>query len=149
LLEKARQVGEVVIITNAMTGWVEQSASEHVPELVPLLRQVPIVSARGDHGKDFPADMARWKEQAFLALQKRLSPTVPLNLISLGDSPWDMDAAHSLGERFEEAWVKTVKLANEPTPEQLRKELELIGCRFDKILNCERSMRVTLDRRVA
>mmetsp|Transcript_9891 Transcript_9891/g.8402 ORF Transcript_9891/g.8402 Transcript_9891/m.8402 type:complete len:121 (-) Transcript_9891:9-371(-) len=46
LLEMAMAHGETFIITNAMKGWVEYSARKYVPELLPTLRKVRIISAR-------------------------------------------------------------------------------------------------------
>lgn len=147
LLQRAREAGEVVIITNSVSGWVEHSALAHVPEVLPLLKGVHIISARSEFGQEFPGDAARWKQQAFLTLKQRLPPLPVSNLISMGDSNYEIDAARFLGQRLgEETLVKTVKFCESPSPEQLRKELELVCCQLDKILGCARDVSVTLER---
>ncbi|CAK0842898.1 unnamed protein product [Prorocentrum cordatum] len=150
LLQRAQEVGQVVIITNSVSGWVEHSASMHVPEILPLLKGVHVISARSEFGNEFPGDAARWKQQAFLTLQQRLPSLHVANLISMGDSSHELDAARALGQRLaEESLVKTVKFCEHPTPEQLRKELELVCCQLDKIVACTTDVSVTLERRAA
>jgi hypothetical protein len=150
LLQKAQEAGQVVIITNSASGWVEHSAAMHVPELLPLLKSVHIISARSEFSQEFPGDAARWKLQAFLTLQQRLPSRHVSNLISIGDSSHEIDAARALGRRLEEEMlVKTVKFCECPTPEQLRKQLELVCCKLDKIVGCTTDVSVTLERRSA
>lgn len=48
MLTTAMDLGETLIITNAMTGWVEQSASRWAPSLLPLLRKVQTGCALGE-----------------------------------------------------------------------------------------------------
>merc|ERR1712087_1081874 len=74
LLSKALSAGQVFIITNAKEGWVQQSASRYLPELVPLLRKVRVISARSRFGELFPRHMDQWKTLAFLEVQQHLDP---------------------------------------------------------------------------
>jgi len=150
LLQKAQEAGHVVIITNSAIGWVEHSAAMHVPELLPLLKGVHIISARSEFSQEFPEDAARWKLQAFLTLQQRFLSRPISNLISIGDSSHEVDAARALGRRLEcDMLVKTVKFCDSPNPEQLRKQLELVCCKLDTIVACTTDISVTLERRPA
>jgi hypothetical protein len=147
LIETAQRMGQTLIITNAMSGWVEHSAAKWVPELLPVLRNVRVISARSNWEPAYPGDVSRWKEQAFLAVQQQLRTEIIANLISVGDSHWEMDAVHSMGKGFEQALVKTVKLRQDPYPDELRKELELIGQKFDKIVENARDLKITLEKK--
>jgi hypothetical protein len=65
LLERAMQFGEVVIVTNAETGWVELSAKKFMPSVLPLLSKLRIISARSTFEGQFPDSPSDWKVQAF------------------------------------------------------------------------------------
>lgn len=147
LLGSAQQLGQTLVITNAMSGWVEHSAEKWMPELLPVLENIPVISARSTYEPAYPGDVSRWKEQAFLAVQQKLHSEIITNLISVGDSHWEMDAVHSMGKCFEQALVKTVKLRQDPSPSELRKELELIGQKLDKIIENPRDLKITLEKK--
>uniref|UniRef100_A0A0G4HMD9 Uncharacterized protein n=1 Tax=Chromera velia CCMP2878 TaxID=1169474 RepID=A0A0G4HMD9_9ALVE len=64
-LEMACAWGEVVIVTNARPNWVEMSCAKFMPNLLPLVSQLRIVSARARWeplGYSNPAD---WKLRTF------------------------------------------------------------------------------------
>ena len=46
MLELAVKYGKVYIITNAAEGWVEFSAAKFMPDVLPVLDKVTIISAR-------------------------------------------------------------------------------------------------------
>ncbi len=48
------------------------------------------------------------------------------NLIALGDSMMEMDAAHNLALKFQKALIKTVKFREFPKPNELVKQLNLV-----------------------
>lgn len=48
------------------------------------------------------------------------------NLICIGDSNIEMEAAHSLSKEFEHSLVKTIKFRENPKPEELIKQQELV-----------------------
>ena len=47
-------------------------------------------------------------------------------MICLGDSNIEMEAAHSLGKEFQKCVLKTVKFRENPRPDELIKQLELV-----------------------
>lgn len=147
LLEASRRLGHTFIITNSLTGWVEYSAASWAPGLLPTLRSIPIVSARAKYEPQYPGDINMWKTQAFLEIQRQLDVEVIANLISLGDSTFEMDALVSMGKQFSEAMTKTIKFAQNPSPEELVKQLTLVNHKFDKIVTKASSLQVSLERR--
>ena len=57
LIDKSKQSGKVLIITNAAEGWVELSAQRFMPKTAKVLRKdVEIISARTKFEKKFPRD---------------------------------------------------------------------------------------------
>merc|ERR1719362_1802986 len=134
LLEAACRLGPTFIITNALEGWVERSAQRWVPTLLPALGKVnEIISARSRYEWQDP-DVSQWKLQAFLELQRSIDPRPITNLISVGDSDYEMRAARVMASQFPRAVVKTVKFTPTPMVLDLLKELELLREKLDEIV---------------
>jgi hypothetical protein len=149
LLEIAMSLGHVFIITNAMEGWVEYSSAQWAPGLIPMLNRVPVISARSRFETKYPTDVGKWKLSAFSELKKMLPGDLVTNLLSVGDSQFEMDAVHAVGKEFDEAIVKTVKFREHPTPEELLKQLELVTKQFQRITESGRNLKIGLERKQA
>lgn len=147
LLELALKLGHTFIITNAMNGWVEYSSAKWVPDLLPVLQKVRVISARTKFEPQYPGEVSQWKIQAFLEVQKQLDSQIITNLISLGDSNFEMDAVHVMGKEFAQALIKTIKFRENPSPEELLKQLELVAQKFEKIVENARNLKIGLERK--
>mmetsp|Transcript_47045 Transcript_47045/g.150219 ORF Transcript_47045/g.150219 Transcript_47045/m.150219 type:complete len:374 (+) Transcript_47045:49-1170(+) len=147
LLEAASRFGQTFIITNAMNGWVEYSSAKWVPELLPVLQKVRVISARTKYEPQYPGEVSKWKIQAFLEVQRQLNSEIITNLISLGDSNFEMDAVHVMGKEFAQALVKTIKFRENPSPEELLKQLELVSQKFERIVENARNLKIGLERK--
>jgi len=148
LLELAARRGECVIVTNAVEGWVEYSAAKYLPSVCEVLGKVRIVSARSVHGESMPGQVGRWKAEAFRAVCEQFADEgVRLNLTVIGDSELEMNAARAMRQEFEHALVKTVKLQELPSPEDLSKELAVVSQKFEKILAAPRELSISLARK--
>mmetsp|Transcript_155998 Transcript_155998/g.500238 ORF Transcript_155998/g.500238 Transcript_155998/m.500238 type:complete len:330 (-) Transcript_155998:171-1160(-) len=149
LLEMAMRVGHTFIITNAMNGWVEYSSAKWVPELLPVLQsqRLKVISARTKYEQHFPGEVSQWKIQAFLEVQRQLDSEIITNLLCLGDSNFEMDAVHVMGKEFAQALVKTIKFREHPSPEELLKQLELVGQKFERIIENARNLKIGLERK--
>jgi len=161
LLEASQRAGRTFIVTNSVSGWVQYSAAEYIPAVVPLLENVPIISARDRFEAKFPEEGNRWKTEAFLDIERELDAQVTCDVISLGDNSMEMDAAHVLGGALDAAAgrhsgpgsassgvrVKTVKFRERPTPEELLKQLELVLQKFEKIVESPKGLKISLERK--
>jgi len=144
LLETAIGAAHAYIITNAGSGWVEYSAARWAPDLLPMLRKVPVISAQDKFKVDFP-DVMQWKIQAFLEVQQQLD-TVPFtNLVVIGDADYEMKAARIMGTKFEAGLVKTVKLRENPSLEELMMELEVVDTSLERIIGSVRNLSLRLE----
>lgn len=132
------------IITNAMTGWVEQSAAKWAPELLPVLRKVPIISARDRFESRFPYDTRQWKIQAFLEVYRNLGATKITNLVVLGDADYEIEAARIMGEEFAEGVVKTVKFRPNPGVDEHMKQVELMAKNLEMVIGNARDQKIHL-----
>ena len=121
LLTISKTLGNVYIITNAMKGWVEYSSEKWIPGAVAHLEGIPIVSARYEYEEQFPGNFHQWKVEAFLEMTQKFETTAVTNLVALGDSTIELDAAHHLVKCYSNAVIKTVKFRESPTPEELVK----------------------------
>jgi len=94
LINNMKLYGEVIIITNAKAGWV-QTSCKLMPDLLPLLSTISIISARSDWEYINPSPN-KWKEFAF---NKKIveilgnNENIIINLICIGDSLYEHDAA--------------------------------------------------------
>ncbi len=121
MLELAVKFGRVYIITNACEGWVEFSCERFMPECAPILDKITIISARAKYEARFPNQVPKWKLYAFLETQTELTNGNMKNVVALGDSMMEMDAAQNLAARFQKALIKTVKFRELPKPNELVK----------------------------
>jgi hypothetical protein len=132
---KALQYGDVHIVTNAETGWVQLSAQKFLPGVVPLLNRVSILSARSTYESRYPDAPLKWKYYAF---QDKLAPSFSepkrsKNILSFGDSHVEREAIRAVTRGFPNTRCKSVKFAERPSMEQLRRQLELVTNCFQYI----------------
>jgi phosphoglycolate phosphatase-like HAD superfamily hydrolase len=147
LLETAQQLGQVFIVTNAMINWVDYSARKWVPELLPVLDGIQVISAREKYEARYPRTIGEWKLQTFLEVQRRLGSEAVTNFVSVGDSVFELEAATAIGRMFPQAIIKTVKFREEPTPKELLRELELMGSQLYDIVASGTGVRVAIESR--
>jgi len=98
LINAAMNLGSTYIITNAMRGWVEYSSSIWTPGVLSVLEQVKAISARSEYEHKHPNNYHQWKVEAFLEMTKQFDTRTITNLICLGDSYIEIDAAHTLAK---------------------------------------------------
>eukprot|EP01047_Picozoa_sp_COSAG01_P029605 COSAG01_NODE_2034_length_8582_cov_36.288459_6_plen_599_part_00 len=157
-LVKATQVGRVVIVTNACKGWVQDSGQRFMPSVIAMLKamRIPVFSAQSAFGARYPTDPCEWKKHAFsreidahcrrharsygaAAADTAATTAAPLqgwsglNVISVGDSDYEREAAHWVGRRQCVAAVKTVKFVFTPTVEQLRRQLSELTAQLEPV----------------
>jgi hypothetical protein len=139
-LELALRLGTTIIVTNATDGWVQRSASIFMPNLLPTLRRIPILSAREVHQDVFPDDALAWKRETFCELLRR-KRACELNLIVLGDSIAEIQAADAVGKILGHIpLVKTVKFKPEPSSVELLSQLRVLACELRKLVEEGRSI---------
>jgi hypothetical protein len=136
VLKLASSYGHVHIVTNAETGWVQLSAQKFIPGVVPLLEKFKVVSARSTYESMFPDCPLKWK---FYAFQEKLNKTFgdlksEKNVISFGDSHVEREAVRAVTKGFSNTRTKSVKFAERPSMEQLRRQIELVTNCFHYII---------------
>merc|ERR1719454_1998959 len=114
---------------------------------MPILQRTAVISARSNWEQQHPGNVQEWKIQAFLEVQRQLDSQIVTNLISLGDSNFEMDAVHVMGKEFAQAMIKTIKFRENPSPEELLKQLELVAQKFERIVENARNLKIGLERK--
>lgn len=147
ILTAAIERGDTYIITNAAPGWVEYSCERFYPSVKELLTKVKIISARGDYEALYPGDSRMWKIHAFLNMQKTFDNNLVTNIICLGDSFIEMEAAHVLASKFSQAFIKTVKFRECPKPEELNKQLTLVAEQFPVIYSTVKNLTIRVEKK--
>lgn len=69
------------------------------------------------------------------------------NLMCIGDSNIEIEAAHSLSHEFEHILVKTIKFRENPKPEELIKQQELVHDRMREIFESTKNLTIRLERK--
>lgn len=147
LLIEALQMGPTYIVTNSASGWVQTSAGKYIPGVLPLLEQVTVVSARDLYEARHPAQEASWKKRAFLKIAYGLQLDMFHDLIVLGDSEHEMDAADVVGSISPNLLVKAVKFRQNPSAQDLLKEQLLVLHNLPSLKDSDKSLTVILERR--
>lgn len=127
LLSEAIKYSTVLVITNAESGWVEESSCLFMPRFHSMLSNVTIISARSLYESTYPGCSSLWKEQAFKdELDRVLSYNCYSSVLSIGDSLHEREAVFSYGRNHSHSLVKSIKLIDAPSPSHLATQQELI-----------------------
>lgn len=129
VLAAAKEHGDVYIVTNADQSWVELSAAKFMPRMVPIMKDVTIFSARYHFERYSPESPLDWKLHAFRWLVRQYGMP-PRHILSLGDSHVEREAIRSVSREILCSRIKTIKFADKPSIEQLKRQLELIASCF-------------------
>jgi len=162
LIEKcltiSMSLGETIIVTNADDAWVWDSARRFAPRCLGLLAQVPIISARNKYQNRFPGDGFAWKHETFREIFSSRRLTHGMNLIVLGDSDCEIQAAMTSTREIQAAWtstprvdslrVKTVKFKEAPTCAELCDQQKMMLQELASIVNEEKDSNRNLALRV-
>ena len=147
ILKEALRFGTVIIITNAEAGWVEMSGQRFLPRVIKFMdhADIKVVSARTAYECDFPNSPVNWKVAAFSAeVHEMFLHDDDLNLLVLGDSVSERDAAHSLVHQLPTSRIKTVKFVERPSIDQLRRQTELVRSSYRELCHYNSSFDVNL-----
>ncbi|CAE7251038.1 SIK2 [Symbiodinium sp. CCMP2592] len=134
-LQKAKQFGRVVIITNSGFGWVHETAVRFMPLLLSELEDIPVISARSIFEPLGVQEPYRWKVLCFRRIVDCFTfdasgKTGPSCLISIGDG-WQERVAAMIAGQDVEACVKCIKFLEQPGVDQLAQELDLCSQVFE------------------
>ena len=114
-----------------------------VPKVIEHLEaaQIPVISAQAAFARSCPSgDPTDWKKKAFA---RELTGS-NINLVSVGDSIFEREAAHFVSQQSCVDLVKTVKFVDSPTIAMLRRQLSTLTGQIDTIVAAGRSFDVDM-----
>ena len=147
LLTNATEKGDTYIITNSEQGWVEYSCKRFFPNVYNLLSKIKIISARALYDKKYPNNYKTWKNMAFNDIIKNYDLSLPSNIICMGDSTYEMEAAHGLANKFKDGYIKAIKFKELPKVDELISQLNLILDKFNFIYSACKNWTITIDKK--
>ena len=149
ILNKALNKGTVLIITNSSEGWVEYCVYSYYRNLIPLLKQINIISARTLYEQEFPSEPLTWKIKTFNDLTQKFNfeKCLLTNIICIGDDNSEIIAAKKLANNFECCLVKTIKLRESPKLKELIKQLILINEQILRVYSYPKSLTIQVDKK--
>ena len=106
-----------------------------------------VISARKDYEKKYPENTKLWKIRAFLTLKSRVNEELITNMVCLGDSVFEMEAGKILASSFIHAVIKTIKFMENPKPEELIKQLNLVLNQFNSIFSSSKNLTVRVEKK--
>jgi len=141
-LRIAKQLGTVVIVTNAERGWIELSCQKFMPTLYPSLESLKLLSARTTYESPELASPLDWKLCAFDAEIRQVfgaevivKPERRKNVLSFGDSVHEREALLRTTAKLPNCRSKSLKFVERPDIGQICKQHSLVTSCFDHIVH--------------
>jgi hypothetical protein len=147
ILEKSIEKGDTYIISNSEAEWVKYSCEIFFPNVYKLLNKIKIISGRDLYEDKFPQDYKTWKIKAFNTILKNYSLNLPTNIMTFGDSTYDIDASYDLVKKFPNGFIKAIKFQEFPLIQDLIKQLILVLDNFDSYYSACKNWTITVDRK--
>mmetsp|Transcript_5674 Transcript_5674/g.6410 ORF Transcript_5674/g.6410 Transcript_5674/m.6410 type:complete len:93 (+) Transcript_5674:410-688(+) len=88
-----------------------------------------------------------WKQKAFLLTEEDLDERAVMNIVAIGDNNIELDAANNLAQKFSAAFIKTIKFQESPTPQELIKQIKLVGKKLNEIVMSPKNWTIRLEHR--
>jgi len=128
LITRAKEFGQVMIVTNATKSWVEHGCALFMPSILTLILSLPIISAVDLYEYSCSNPMM-WKKYAFqndlLYLAFNGLPMNKRNIISIGDGEPERHAVHALTSSIYGSIIaKSLKFREKPSPVMLIEQLK-------------------------
>ena len=137
LLNRAQDLGRVIIVTNSMNGWVEISSRLFLPRVHKFLTEIQVISAR----KNFQhLPIQECKVEAF----KELIDDGIFNILSFGDSYNDRDALFLATKDQTEIYSKSFKFIQTPTIDELKTQYQILINKIDELCRDNKNLDMVL-----
>ena len=146
ILSLGIQKGETYIITNAEKNWVEYTSQIFFPSILNILPNIKIISAREENKNNFPNEKKMWKINSFINAFRKYDYEGIINIISIGDSFFEVMASKLLNTKFCNSFIKTVQFIHTSKIEELISQMELVINKFDFIVNSPKNYTINVNK---
>lgn len=144
LFTKSIEMGLTYIITNSVPGWVEYTSQFFYPRIYKLLSQLTIVSSRAKYEPLYPNDAYKWKLKSFEDIKAIAYSKGINNILSFGDSFIELEASQAFASKYDDVYIKSIKLITHPNPVQLNKQLMFVTKNINSIVKTSRSLTIEI-----
>lgn len=137
MLHVAKQLGTVVLVTNAERGWIELSCQKFLPTLYPSLESVKLLSARSEYERPDLQSPLEWKLKAFESEISRVfreNRSGRKNILSVGDCCYEREAVIHATAQLPNCLTKSLKFVERPRIDQLCREHVLVASIFKDVI---------------
>jgi hypothetical protein len=126
LLNKLLIIGNIIIVTNAMSVWIKIS-SQFLPLTLRILKHIKIISARDLYGT-VTSDANIWKIMTFKTEIPKIVKDDFINIISVGDADYEYNALVNFYDscRYKNKLLKSVRFVKIPTNEQIIEQVNIL-----------------------
>jgi hypothetical protein len=126
LLNVLLSMGNVIIITNAMTIWIKIS-SQFLPLTSRILKHIKVISAR-DLYESVTSDANIWKIMTFKTEIPKIIKNDFINVISVGDADYEYNALVNFYnyDKYKNKLLKSIKFVKVPTNEQIIEQISIL-----------------------
>lgn len=163
LLEVAKSLGKVVLVTNAVRPWVSTSIKNFMPNVASDMKDIPICYAQENlerlrkEGFDEQTNciLTGFKEAAMKDVVTDFYTQYPnqswKNLISIGDGMFEHQAIRQVAAQRphqnneKKCRTKTIKLMDNPSVDGLRVEVSLVRCWLQGIVTADADVEIDLN----
>lgn len=145
LLSKALEKGDTYIITNSELAWIDYSCQRFFPSVYELIDKIKIISARDLYEEKYPNDYKIWKIKAFNDIVKNYALHLPTNIMSFGDSSYEIDAAFDMISNFKNGFIKAIKFKEYPLISDIINQLIILLEKFDILYQTCRNFTININ----
>ena len=134
---KLKSIGDVYIVTNSVNGWVKYSSEIWMTLLIDQLYNKniisEIISAFSDNS-NINSNPVFWKYNSMKnVLAKKVNLYDHFDIISIGDSNTEREAIHVLAKEYPNCTLKSIKMIEKPTINQLNQQLSKLNYMINSI----------------
>lgn len=147
LLASAINKGNTFIITNAELDWVKFTSAKFYPLLMPLMNQIKIISAREENQMKYPGNDRMWKIISFMNIVKNYNCNKVTNIVCIGDSPIEMEAAKKLSSHFSQVCMKGIKFIAFPRIQEVLMQVKTVIRQFDYIYSAVKTWTIRVEKK--
>jgi len=148
-INHVKNLGKFFIITNSEEGWVISSC-KFMSNLLHVLSDVHIISARTMYSDEFPNNPEIWKHKVFsniinsYILKNNINNSL-LDIISIGDSYNDREALFIASEKYKDIIrTKSFLLIHKPCIIKIKNQINLIHKCMNYITSYENNLDLSL-----
>ena len=137
-LEVCENIGNVIIITNSSSLWINETSEKYLPNTHLKFKRMKLISARDNFQEKYPYNPMEWKINTFKNYVNENN--IYNEIISIGDGIYEKNALFNLKNLNKNLYLKSIKLLDKPNFFQLSTQINLILRNINEISNLKKNI---------